>query len=227
MKLKTVFLAGLVAAAGAITVSAADVFSVNAVGFVNVTVTNGTFRIITNPLNQGGNTLAEILPNAPVGTKIFKFNYIGQNYSAYTMRPGTPNFWGGGGATAVFNPGEGFFVQAPAGDPLAVITLTFVGEVAQGAALTINIPTGFSMVAAHVPQSASLETELGLAAKNGDKVFFFRNGSYATASRRTSTWSGSGALDVNGQPRPEVGEGFFFLNANTATTWTRNFSANN
>ncbi len=226
MKIKTVFLAGLVAAAGVLTASAAtnDVFSVNAVGFVNITVTNGTFRIITNPLNQLDNTLPSILPNAPVNTRVYKFNYASQSFSVFTMRAGAPNFWSGTGATTnVFNPGEGFFVQNATGSDF---TLTFVGEVAQGTALPINIPIGFSMLAPHVPQSGRLTSDLGLNASNNDRVYFYRGG-YVIATYRASLSAWTGAIDpTSHEPMPDVGEGFFYQ-ATVPQTWTRNFTANN
>ena len=231
MKLKTVFLAGVVSGALSFAASAADVFSVNAVGFVNVTIPAGAFQIVSNPLNQPNNTLAAILPNAPIGTKVYKFNSGTQTFTIYTMRDGSPNpnFWTGTlVSTATFNPGEGFFVQNPSGSP---ITLTFVGEVAQGSALTINVPAGFSLIAPHVPQSGRLETDLGFVAQNGDKGYFYRGGIYLIATRRDDVtgWTGvSGVVDVTShQPIPAVAEGFFFQNNHSATTWVRNFSANN
>ncbi len=229
MKIKTVLLAAMVSAAGAFSLSAQTVYSVNAVGFVNVTVPAGAFQIVGNPLNQADNTLAAILPGAPVSTKVYKFNSGSQTFTIYTMRSGTPNFWSGlNVTTAIFNPGEGFFVQNPS---VSAITLTFVGEVAQGTGLTINVPAGFSLIAPHVPQSGALETDLGFVAQNTDKAYFFRNGSYLIATRRDNVtgWTGvSTVVDpVSKQPIPAVGEGFFFLNTHASTTWVRNFSANN
>lgn len=232
MKIKTVFLAGLASAAAAFSTSAADVFSVNAVGFVNVAVPAGQFKIISNPLKQGDNTLTSILPGAPVGTKVYKFNYGTQSFVIYTMRLGAspaPNFWSGlNVSTATFETGEGFFVQNPS---VSDITLTFVGEVEQGASIPKDVNTGFSLIASKVPQSGRLEADLGFVAQNTDKAYFFRNGGYLIATRRDNVtgWTGlSSVVDpVSKQPIVDIAEGFFFENKHALTTWVRNFSANN
>ena len=86
MKLKTVLLAGLVSAAGALTLSAQSVYSVNAVGFVNVTVPTGQFAITCNPLNNTTlNTLPNLLPSAPQGLVVYKFELSSQSFLVYTM----------------------------------------------------------------------------------------------------------------------------------------------
>jgi len=235
MKFNALFLAGLVSVAGALAVHAqTPVYSVNAVGFVNVTVPAGQFAIITNPLNTPTNTLPALLPNAPNGTRVFKFDTASQSFGLYSK---SSRGWSGTGPagdqnTANFNPGEGFFIQNTTG---ADIVLTFVGEVAQGANLTITIPSGFSMLSPHVPQSAPLTTGLGLTAANGDRVYFYRQNAdttygYQFASKSSRGWSTttSTILDgTTGEPLPNVGEGFFYFNSTTSQNWVRNFSANN
>src|SRR5687768_8351279 len=59
MRTKTLLLTAALAAAG-LTSSMAQVFSVNAVGFVNVTVPASSFALLANPLNQPTNDLASV-----------------------------------------------------------------------------------------------------------------------------------------------------------------------
>ena len=228
MKLKSVLLAGLLSTAGVLTLSAADVYSVNAVGFVNVTVPAGKFAIIANPLNNAsGNTLPSLLPSAPSGIVVYKFDTANQSFWSYTRgsrgwSDTAPS--GGHFDQALFNPGEGFFVfNSTAGD----VTLTFVGEVPQStvAPLNITIPSGFSMLAPQIPQSDTLQTGLGLPAANSDVVYFFRNNAYQTYTKGSRGWSATAGAPA-GEPTPAVGEGFFYFNAATQKTWSRSFTAN-
>ncbi len=215
----------MVSAAGVLAVSATDVFSVNAVGFVNVTVPAGQFSIVANPLNASDNTLTNLLASVPSGSAVYRFDIANQGFSTYNK---TSRGWTGTGldgktaGQVVFNPGEAFFVYNPSANP---IVLTFVGEVLQGSALTSSIPTGYSMIASVIPQSDKLQSVLNLPAASGDIVYFFRNGGYVTANKSSRGWSGSG-VDASGEPVPLVGEGFFYFTA-ASKTWTRNFSANN
>ena len=225
MKLKTFFLAGMVSAAGALALPAADVFSVNAVGFVNITVPAAQFAIIANPLNSADNHLTNLLASAPSGVAVYRFDITRQGFSTYNK---SSRGWSGTGLDGktsdqvIFNPGEAFFIYNPGASP---IVFTFVGEVLQGTALTSSIPSGYSMLASVIPQSDKLQTALGLPAVSGDVVYFFRGGGYVAANKSSRGWSGTG-VDASGEPVPGVGEGFFFFTA-SSKTWTRNFSANN
>jgi hypothetical protein len=60
---------GLAGALGA----SAQVYSVNAVGYINVTVPAKSYSLAANQLNAGGNTIAEVLPSVPDGTTVFKY----------------------------------------------------------------------------------------------------------------------------------------------------------
>src|SRR5262245_50825581 len=140
-------------AVGAATSSMAQVFSQNVVGYVNVTVTNGQFLCVANPLNNGTNTLDEILPNAPNSTTT-AFEFTPAGFVSYTKRA---NGWAGA-AGKPFGPGKGFFIQNTATTP---ITLTFVGEVPEGSK-TVAIASGFNLIASSFPLAGAVETSLGL-----------------------------------------------------------------
>ncbi len=170
MRTKTLILSAVLSAAG-IASSLAQVYSVNAVGYVNVTVPAGpgAFVAAGNPLNypdgtNPANTLDNILPNAPNNTtKVWDFDPATGIFALYTKRA-----TGWSGAAGVnFNPGKGFFIQNDLPNP---ITLTFVGEVPQGTK-TVAYTAGFNLIASAFPLSGGLESFLGYPAVNGDKVY--------------------------------------------------------
>ncbi len=215
MRTKTLLLTAALSAAGLTTSMAQTVYSVNAVGFVNVTVAAGSFALLSNPLNQATNDLASVLPDAPANTtSIYDLDAATSTYSIYTKRA---TAWAGTGAdTARLNPGKGFFLRNTATTP---ITLTVIGEVPQGT-LTTSIRAGFNLLGSQVPQAGAIETLLGLPAANGDVVFVLNAaGAYDSATRRATSWP-------SGEPTLGVAQGFF-LNAAAAKTWTRTFSVNN
>lgn len=208
MRTKTLLVTAVLGAAGVACAVAQTVYSVNAVGFVNKTIPAGQFVLVANPLNLPTNSLAAILPDVPNNTKVWVFNNA---YSAYTKRatgwtPATP--------VPDLKPGVGFFIQNVG---TTDFTVTFVGEVPQGD-LSNAFPAGFSLLGSQVPQAGKVETDLGLPAKNGDKVWTFVGGAYSTLTRRASNWTPS-------EPSIDVAQGFFF-EAKAAGTWTRSFSVN-
>jgi len=226
MRTKTLILSAVLSAAG-IASSLAQVYSVNAVGYVNVTVPAGpgAFVAAGNPLNypdgtNPANTLDNILPNAPNNTtKVWDFDPVTGNFALYTKRA-----TGWSGAAGVnFNPGKGFFIQNDAATP---ITLTFVGEVPQGSK-TVAYTAGFNLIASAFPLSGGLESFLGYPAVNGDKVYQFDPASqqYALYTRRATTWSPSEPTIGANAAYANVAEGFF-LQAVSAGSWTRTFTVN-
>lgn len=194
---------------------AQTVYSVNAVGYVNITVPAGQFALLANPLNAGTNTLANVLPDAPNKTEVYKAKADGSGYDKATKSFGA---WVGAN-TMTLNPGEGFFVK---NGTAADVKLTFVGEVVQGPAVTLSIPNGYSLLGSPIPQEGKLKTDLQLPIKNGQAVFLFKaDGSgYDKRSFSFGSW-------IGGEPTLRVGEGFWFNSGTTgATNWTRNFTVN-
>src|SRR5713226_8395341 len=142
MRTKTLVLTAAISAA-ALATSMAQVFSVNAVGYVKVTVPAGKLQLLANPLNQPNNDLNIILPlkddGSQDGVTIYRFDPSAPPNGAYRNAIG----WSGNGAgmggvwltadmdpnATVLNPGEGFFVD---NITAADVDLTFVGEVMQG-----------------------------------------------------------------------------------------------
>jgi len=205
MRTKALLLTAAFAAVGVVT-SSAQVYSVNAVGYVNLQIPKG-FSMIANPLKAASNTVGGLLTAAPDVTTIFKFTN-----GKFSIN--TKDFGDFATPAETLNPGEGAFISAP-----AAFTVTFVGEVPQGA-LTQPVPKGFSIQASQVPQSGQLDTVLKFPAADGDAVYRFSN---STGKYATSTYD-FGAWDV--PPVPAVGESFF-VNKVAAVDWKRDFSVNN
>jgi hypothetical protein len=217
MRAKTLLLAAVLSAATLATVVAqTPVFSVNAVGYVNVTVPAGKFAILANPLNQPTNSLAAVLPDVPVNTVVYKYSATA-GFSTFTKR--ATGWTGTGAAEARLNPGEGFFIRnAGATD----MTITFVGEVPQGTDLSIDFgQAGFYLISSIVPQAGKVETDLKLTAAVNDRIFKYdpATGYLPTVTKRATGWTPGGEPSVN------VAEGFFYQ-ASAPGKWTRSFSVN-
>ncbi len=211
MKAKTLLTAGLMMAASAVASFAQTVYSVNAVGFVNLNFPPG-FTLAANPLEGATNTVSVLFPAVPNGTSVFKFDSTSGSYVGSTFLFGS---WNNPGMTLV--PGEGFFFKNPSG---TTITNTFVGNVKQGT-LTTPLSAGFTLVGSQVPQSGLVATDLGLPIGNAESVFKFDTTSqaYTGGSFLFGSWSGGG------EPTISVGEGFF-VKKNSSASWTRTFSVN-
>lgn len=220
MRTKTLFVAAAALAAGVLaSVAQSNVYSLNVVGYVNVTVPANGFVLVGNPLDTGSNVLDNILGTAPNNTtKVFGFDSGNGAYTAYTKRSA-----GWSGAAGVnFNPGSGFFIQNSAATD---ITLTFVGQVMQGTNMNAY-PSGFSILASQVPQAGLVQTDLGLPAQNNDQVYQFNpvTGAYTAFTRRATAWGGGAEPMIGTNAQAGVAEAFFFNSKNGAGTWTRVFN---
>jgi len=207
MRTKTLLLGAAVAVAG-ISASQAQVYSVNAVGYVNTVCVHG-FTMIANPLNTTNNTLAALIPTPPDFTTIYKWDDVAQNFVNAIYFFGS---WDQ--PTMPLNPGEGCFVSTD-----TQFTITWVGDVLQGN-LTNSIPLNYSIRSSKVPQTGSL-TQLAFPTPNEFDTLYKWNKTIQNYDNYVyffGSWSPS-------EPSVEVGESFFY-SGNGALTWTRNFSVN-
>jgi hypothetical protein len=222
MRTKTLLLTAALSAAG-IATSMAQVYSVNAVGYVNTTLVPG-FSLVSNPLNNTtGNTVNNLFKNGiqgtiPDGTTVYTFEGGSFKVAQYDS---LDNAFTGEAAASDVSPGKGVFVRNPTATAL---TVTFVGEVPQGP-LTHAIPPGFSIQASEVPQAGTANS-LGLVGQPGDTIYM-----WSKTAQNFDFVSSFDELDQAWNPalRPlEVGEAFFYLSrAATARAWTRTFDVNN
>lgn len=200
----------------------AQVYSVNAVGYVNLDLPAG-FSLIANPLNNGQNKLSAVIPTAPDGTTVFKFDGVGFDANAPSYIDGFG--WFQAPPADVNNytlaPGQGVFISLP-----SAAKLTFVGEVPQGT-LTTPVPSGFSILASQVPQAGTLTTALGFTGADNDTFFKFLRAQQKYDDNTPQFFAEGGVGWFPAEPTLEVGESFFLLRTSAAGTWTRTFSVNN
>jgi hypothetical protein len=187
------------------------VYSVNAVGYINVVVPANKLGLVANQLNAGGNTIAEVIPTAPDGTIVYKYSQAG-GFSVNSFEFGA---WGTPAQTLA--PGEAFFV---ANNSATDLTITFVGEVPQGN-LTTQLGQGLNLVASQVPQAGALSGALGYTAADGDIVYQWDAAGQTYKAPSSFEFGSWGPSD----PAIGVGEGFF-LSKSGAGSWTRTFSVN-
>lgn len=193
-------------AASAASASAQTVYSVNAVGFVNVVFPPG-FSIACNPLEGATNTLPALFPDVPLNSQVFKFTGGGfQTVGTY--------FFGWDNTTVTLVPGEAFFFKNAG----SAFTNTFVGNVKQGA-LTTPLSAGFNLVGSQVPQAGLIETDLRLTPALNDSVYTFDSAN--NRYNPPSTWF----FGWDTEPFIQVGQGFFIKKA-SAGSWDRTFSVN-
>jgi hypothetical protein len=227
MRTKTLLLAAALTAAGiASSLAQSNVYSINVVGYVNTILPPG-YSIIANPLNAGatGNTVSNLFKNlvdnqGGAGSWVLTWNGTGTVLNQNDDLSGTwalPN--------DVLAPGEGFYFRNNSGSPK---TNTFVGEVKQGA-LSVSLPTVYSLVASPVPQQGFV-MDLGVNAIPADSVGLGVAGGAVSFSQYDDlalTWGPIAGRTVSSTrgPQVNVGEGFFYRKAPGSTaTFTRNFT---
>jgi len=215
----------------------AQVYSLNAVGYINVTCPPG-FSIIANQLNTGNNVITNLIPVDPNGSMdgdtIYKFVNTGtpstSGYHAILSADSLngPYFWDGADpTTTTLNPGEAAFFYNNYSTPL---TLTFVGTVLQGS-LTNQFIVGFNLISSLVPQGGNVFTNLGVSldpagSQDGDTVYIMNGGKYDQISSIDSLNTPS-LVDGAQNPSVNVGQGFFYYrNYPTTQLWIRNFNVN-
>jgi len=253
MRTKTLALSAMLGLLGSASVMAqANVYSLNAVGYINVTLPVG-FSIVACPLIvSGGNTVANLFNNLG-GSYQYSTIYAYINGTGFATADSAGQYSGGtagwvNNGIETLNPGQAVFYFNGAATNQ---TVTFVGTVPQGL-LTNQLVPGFNLVGSMVPTSGDLVTNTIMAAAsaetgggfgpNGpgqlDTIYIFdssytgsqQNG-YETAN---SYGQGIGGW-LNGDPViTNVFEGFFYYNANYTgavgaaanVNWIENFSIN-
>jgi len=234
MRTKTLLLTAALSAAGVAT-SMAQVYSVNAVGYVNKALSPG-FNLVSNPLIAGNNSIATLFADLKLdGAQIFKFDNTTKSYAAgtFTYDELAGAWLGAGGADptkVTVEPGGGVFVRVP-----AAATVTFIGDVPQspaGGTLSTPIVKGLNMLSSQVPQAGAADADLGLPAPaDGDQFFKYNSATQkyavATFDELAGGWLIAGSQSTAGLADPslklDVGDAFFY-NAGANKTWTRTFS---
>lgn len=229
MRTKTLILTAAFVAAGiASSMAQATVYSVNAVGYVNLDILGsgaGKYSLIANPLNAPVNNLRALInpttaPAIPFSINALKWKEGSQNFRVATFvfgdwDTGSPD---GDDGLISLNPGEGIFILTD-----TPFKITFVGEVMQGS-LANSAPAGLSVRASQVPQngnadSLSLSDDFqGFA--NDVQKWNYANQSFDIWTYFFGGWSGPGGVTT--PPPIAIGEAVF-LSLDTATSWNRSF----
>ena len=192
----------------------AQVYSQNAVGYINVSCGPG-FSMIANQLVSASSTLTALIPNPPPGTAIYKYNGTAFGISTFDEFDlvWTPN------ANETLDFGGGAFIRNPTASPF---TITFVGDVQQGAPILNPIPNGFSIRSSKVPQAGLVTTDLQFPPVAGDAIYKWNS---VGQSFQIFTFDEFDLVWTPTQPSISVGESFFVLKQG-AGSWNRTFSVN-
>ncbi len=228
MKL-TLILSAAVVAAGALSSRAQNVYAVNVVGYVNQPVQANKFFLLNNPLDlsaNGGNAVSNVLP-------ITDPNW--DSTTIYLFQDGALNpvetYIGGFGwypGTNLLLPGGGYYIY-----PGTNGILPFNGTVVTNASV-ILVP-GFNLISSAYPIATNL-AGLGFGGPPRpyplDSDTIYRFDPVAQALNDLITYIGGyGWYDGNAiiggptnGPIINVGEAFFYYNANDEFVWTQSFT---
>merc|ERR1711898_86474 len=105
MRTKTLLLTAFVGALG-FTAAQAQVYSVNAVGYVNKSIPAG-FSIVANPLNNGDNKVADVFGANPGSLTVYRFGDAGFSINSYDA-----DFEEWDNGDDVIAPGAGFSIRS-------------------------------------------------------------------------------------------------------------------
>jgi len=244
MRTKTLLLTAALSAAG-LASATAQVYSVNAVGYVNVSVPAHKLAILGVPLNGTNNQMNTTMPLAPGvdGPYVFRWDPATSGYRGPVQwvdafgwyDPDAPD----PSISPTINPGEAFWFQNTTPNAVAI---TYVGEVPQGN-LSIDIPgrPKLALRSSQVPQAAPLgDTDptlsnkagsLEFPAADGDYVFIWDvpTQTYLQPFQYVATYGWySGNVPEPGPQGPviPVAGGFWIQKAAAGQNWTRTFSVN-
>jgi hypothetical protein len=225
MRTKTLLLIAAVGAAG-VGSAMAQVYSVNAVGYVNTTIPKNGFALISNPLKAATNTINALFTGVPNGFQVYIYNTTTKVFDSAAFDDLENAFLPASIGNQNLLPGQGLFAKNPSNTD---VTITFVGEVMQGHLVT-PLVAGLQIVSSQVPQ-AGTPKDLGLPStvagglSNGDQIYKFITDPTSPLYQKydSSTFDD---LEDGFLPPPKplaVGEAVF-LKLAKATTWTRDFT---
>jgi hypothetical protein len=205
-------------AAGAATSMAQNVYSLNVVGYINLTLQPG-FNLVANQLDADGyftnNYVTNVFStNLPSGSAIYAFNAASGLYSTITWN-GKKWFGSLAPVNTALAPGQGVFVSLAGSSP---VTITTVGQVNQG---TYSVPLvpGLQIVSSIAPIAGDLITNLNYVPTANDAAYLYNATTqlYSTRTFNGKKWFGGGSPYLN------VSDAIFLQSA-TATNWTQVFT---
>ena len=219
--MRTKALLGLAALAVGLSTSVAqNVYSLNVVGYVNVSLQANKLSFLSLPMApvDGNfnitNTIA--LDDSQDGAVLFAWAGTGWN-------PTAPSWIAGLGwlPDMVISNGGAFFISSKANS-----TVTFVGQVPQGA-ISYSIPAGLSTLANQVPVSTNFPG--ATVGNDGDVMFTWLQAAQGWNPVTSSFIGGLGWIATDGSgtvdgPTLDPGQGVFYVNNGAAIPFTKNFT---
>jgi hypothetical protein len=230
MRTKTMLLSALLGALGSVSVMAqTNVYSLNAVGYINVTLNPG-YNIVSCPLICSPDNTINTLLGPDTNGQYKKWQIYGWNPTAspqaFIPESGGPSGWANGG-TQTINPGQAVWIENQSN---ITTTVTFVGTVPTGS-LTNAIYPGYNLISSIVPASGDLLTNSIMNLTNQptkkDQVYTYNPvpspGAFTgySAGGNPAAWTSDPQL-------PSVGGGFWYESQSAATNyWVENYSVSN
>jgi hypothetical protein len=212
MRTKTLLLTAALAAAGAASAMAQNVYSVNAVGYVNKSVQHG-YSLLANPFVVADESLDALMPTPNDATVVYK--PVSGSFQIRTYDASIPG-WDPDGAVTI-NLGDGVIVFNPGG----AFNVTFVGEVKQGTPVSNPIGAGITVKSSKVPQADTLPN-LGFVPTANSVVYQYAGDG---ASFIINSYAPTDGFWDPADPNLGMAEAFFIDSAG-AQSWNRNFSVN-
>jgi hypothetical protein len=227
MRTKTLLLSAVALAAGLIPALAQPVFSVNVVGYYNISIPGTKFAMIGNQLPSGPNGLDSAINSVftngvPDSSLLFLWNGTGYDTIQYFAGFG----WFDGNFNIVTNslpPGSGAFLQNGS-NGVAIITL--VGQVPQGG-FTNKVTLGFNVYSLPTSIATNIDSSIMNFPANDSDLYFHWNIAGQQFDNPFQFFAGFGWFDQNFVqvfPTPNVGEGFFYQHGGGLSNCIANFT---
>lgn len=163
-----------------------------------VTLGVGITNFIANQLDNGGNTLDEVLPVVPDGTQLYKYDPCLKTYTdPATFVAGFGWVQGEALSTMTLAPGEGAFILQPGPSPYQVI-LTGTRRCARS--LPICLVPGLQVVSDQLPEPGNFASIVGMTPADGTVIYTMQGGQYV----RYFCVQGEGWVDELGDPAAPV-----------------------
>lgn len=223
MRTKALLCLAVLAAGVATCVAQSNVYSLNIVGYVNMTIPGG-YSLIANPLSNGATNGANEIMNPIDGQQILTWNGSRYNYVSYDS--------GFGGWIDIAQapskppslpPGAGFFFYNPG----AATNVTFVGNVVPGpgSTNTLVLPGGYSLVGSPLPVGNATNitsAPVNLPLVDGMQILTWNGSAYVYSSYDSGF---GGWINIAQQPKAppgySIGQAFFYYNPGVATNWVQ------
>jgi hypothetical protein len=243
MRTKTMLLSALLGALGSVSVMAqTNVYSLNIVGYINVSIPPG-YSILTCPLVcSPDNTLNTLLPNTNeefglpgFHTQVSQFTggqYVAGETAVAPAASPNGSGWLNGGSDVTINPGQAVFIYNPFTSNLPA---TFVGAVAPVTSQTNTLIPGYNLIGSIVPAQGDLITNSIMNLQSNypygkqdivylyDPVNGYTDYEYFPAF---GGWGVNGSTSTLLDPATtNVVQGFFYFNNQGVTNnWVENFA---